>query len=240
MALSEKAKEDERGVVDHRCGCCCFYPQCLQSLASPVVYLICICILVFVQSMVVSGYSSAILTTIEHRYDLRSSEIGMIISGYDVSSMFTGIFVSYVGGHHHRTRWLGTGAIIMAIGSVSFSLPYFLGITYYANPNVNNAENDTTICNHSSISTVAPSEEDICDSQNPEQWVWATFIVAFLIIGIGASPIYCLGPTYLYDNVKPSKFPIYAGWYFKFYIIPNKLYGSHYKVVNRFIAYLML
>ena len=206
---SVASEEDEEGEVDHRCGLCCCYPQCLQPLAKPLVYLVCICALVFVQSMVVSGYTSAILTTIESRYELRSSELGLIISAYDIASLVAGVFVSYLGGTRHRTRWLGTGAIFIAIGSVCFTLPYFLGNTYYAQSSANGTSVDNNLL--CSSGTTILSSEDNCDEKSPERWAMVIFIIAFLIIGFGASPVYSLGPTYLYDNVKPSKFPVYAG-----------------------------
>lgn len=78
---------DPKSQHEEQCGCTCCYPSCLQPLAVPVSYLICICSLVFIQSLVVSGYSSGILTTIEKRYDLWSRELGYIISSYDITTM---------------------------------------------------------------------------------------------------------------------------------------------------------
>ena len=95
--------------------------------AVPGYFLFCMCLLVLVQSFIVSGYSSSILTTIERRYGLWSSELGLIISSYDITSVIAGILVSYFGDAHNRARWLSRGAILICLGSVGFSLPHFIG-----------------------------------------------------------------------------------------------------------------
>ena len=48
-------------------------------------------------------------------------------------------------------------------------------------------------------------------ARNPETWALGVFMAAFMLIGVGASPIYTLGPTYLYDNVNPARYPVYSG-----------------------------
>lgn len=47
--------------------------------------------------------------------------------------------------------------------------------------------------------------------KNPETWALGVFMVSFMLIGIGASPVYTLGTTYLYDNVKTGRYPVYSG-----------------------------
>ena len=59
-----------------------------------------------------------------------------------------------------------------------------------------------------SSSEVGEGDED-CD-KNPLRWAMVLFVLAQMITGIGAAPVYTLGPTYLYDNVKPSRYSIYA------------------------------
>ena len=198
------------GSTEHteKCGCCLCYPSCLQKLARPICYLICICSLVFIQSMVVSGYSSGILTTIEKRYELSGSELGLVISSYDIASLTAGIVVSYYGDQRNRATWLGRGALLICLGSITFSLPYFFGGKYVIPSSLNSTISGNNVCN----ATMPPTPED-CDEQSlvSDKWAFGIFMGAFAIIGFGSSPIYSLGATYLYDNVKTSRYPVYAG-----------------------------
>ena len=210
LVLTSKSGAASNDSIEHdeKCGCCMCYPNCLQKLAKPVCYLISICSLVFIQSMVVSGYSSGILTTIEKRYELSSSELGLVISSYDIASLTAAIVVSYYGDQKNRAAWLGRGALLICLGSIIFSLPYFFGGTYTISSSLNSTINGNSVCN----STVPPTEHDCAEeSLVSDKWAFGIFMGAFAIIGFGSSPIYSLGATYLYDNVKSSRYPVYAG-----------------------------
>ena len=120
---------DEKNV-DTKCGTGPCKPACLQSCAKPTTFLIGISLLVLVQSMLVSGYTSGIITTIERRFDLSSTEAGVVISSYEFTCMFATVFISYFGDKYNRAKLIGRGAIFIAIGAVIFTLPHFLGGTY--------------------------------------------------------------------------------------------------------------
>jgi len=47
--------------------------------------------------MVVNGFVNVVITTIERRYGLRSSESGLVAGGYDVASFICLIPISYYG-----------------------------------------------------------------------------------------------------------------------------------------------
>lgn len=47
--------------------------------------------------MVVNGFVNVVITTIERRYGLRSSESGLVAGGYDVASFLCLVPVSYYG-----------------------------------------------------------------------------------------------------------------------------------------------
>ena len=65
-----------RGHMDDAaCGCGSCKPACMQGCARPRAYLAAISALVLTQSMLVSGYTASIVTTIEQRYGLRSSQV---------------------------------------------------------------------------------------------------------------------------------------------------------------------
>ena len=74
-------------------------------------------IYIFFQSLVASGYTAAVATSIEQRYSLRSTEIGAIVASCDIGSLSTVVFVSWLGGTGNRPRWVAMGGIFVAIGT---------------------------------------------------------------------------------------------------------------------------
>lgn len=93
-----------------------------------------------------------VITTIEKRFGLRSSQTGLVASGYDIASFVCLVPVTYFGGRSgaSKPRWIGIGMALMGVGSLVFSLPHFLVGAYRAT----NAE--MNICSHeNSTSTVS-------------------------------------------------------------------------------------
>lgn len=74
------------------------------------------------------------ITTIERRFGLRSSQTGLVASGYDIASFVCLVPVTYFGGRKNasKPRWIGIGMIMMGLGSLVFSLPQFLVGSYRA------------------------------------------------------------------------------------------------------------
>lgn len=54
--------------------------------------------------MVVNGFINVVITTIERRFGLRSSQTGLIAGGYDIASFFLLIPVSYLGGRSKASK----------------------------------------------------------------------------------------------------------------------------------------
>lgn len=69
------------------------------------------------------------ITTIEKRFDISSQMSGAIVSTFELGNLLTIIFVSYFGTHRHIPRWIGTGIVVTAIGSLIFAMPHFMSIT---------------------------------------------------------------------------------------------------------------
>lgn len=92
-----------------------------------------------------NGFINVVITTIERRFGLRSSQTGLvcipdnlsvnnnfsllqIASGYDIASFLCLVPVSYFGGRlgASKPKWIGCGVVIMGIGMFIFALPHFL------------------------------------------------------------------------------------------------------------------
>lgn len=90
--------------------------------------------------LVVNGFINVVITTIERRFGLRSSQTGLVASGYDIASFVCLVPVTYFGGRlgASKPRWLGWGVVIMGLGSLTFALPHFLVGTYRASSSTSN------------------------------------------------------------------------------------------------------
>lgn len=106
--------------------------------------------------LLVNGCINVVITTIERRFGLRSSQTGLVASGYDIASFLCLVPVTYFGGRASasKPRWIGGGMALMGIGSLVFAMPHFLVAQYRAtsadinicSSNGNGNENSITVC----------------------------------------------------------------------------------------------
>ena len=73
-----------------------------------------------------AGLLSTVLSSIERRYHFSSTAAGFILSAFEISVVLVVVFVSYLGGRGHVTKWLGTGCILQGIGCLIFMSPQFI------------------------------------------------------------------------------------------------------------------
>ncbi|XP_055228334.2 solute carrier organic anion transporter family member 4A1 isoform X3 [Gorilla gorilla gorilla] len=184
------------------CGWWAFAPPCLQVLNTPKGILFFLCAAAFLQGMTVNGFINTVITSLERRYDLHSYQSGLIASSYDIAACLCLTFVSYFGGSGHKPRWLGWGVLLMGTGSLVFALPHFTAGRY-------EVELDA------GVRTCPANPSAACaDSTSGLSRYQLVFMLGQFLHGVGATPLYTLGVTYLDENVKSSCSPVYIAVFY--------------------------
>ncbi|XP_021915688.1 solute carrier organic anion transporter family member 4A1 isoform X3 [Zootermopsis nevadensis] len=199
-----------------KCGWCFFRPLFLQRYRTAKWVLFWLCWAGAVQGMVVNGFVNVVITTIERRFGLRSSQSGLVAGGYDIASFACLIPVTYLGGRPgaSKPRWLGWGVLLMGIGSLVFTVPHF-AVGPYRGTTHHSSTCQIFINTSTNTGDCSDFEEG---SEHHANHMWL-FLVGQLLHGAGASPLYTLGVTFIDENVSKKMSSVYLGIYYTTAII---------------------
>ncbi|XP_036165929.1 solute carrier organic anion transporter family member 4C1 isoform X1 [Myotis myotis] len=181
------------------CGWGSFRPQCLQLCNTPQGFLVHYCLLALTQGVVVNGLVNISISTIEKRYEMKSSLTGLISSSYDIAFCLLSLFVSYVGERGHKPRWLAFASFMIGLGALVFSLPKFFSGKYQ----LGSPFEDTCI--------IARNRTGCTSSSSSLSNFLYVFILGQLLLGAGGTPLYTLGTAFLDDSVPTHKSSLYIG-----------------------------
>ncbi|NWX74249.1 SO4A1 protein, partial [Alca torda] len=184
------------------CGWGGFTPGCLQLFNTSKGVLFFLCVASFLQGMTVNGFINTVITSIERRFDLRSYQSGLIASSYDIAACVCLTFVSYFGGNGHKPRWLGWGVLVMGLGSLLFALPHFTTGRYEAR-----SAAEVGVCGGNQSLPCAQAASSLSSYR-------FVFMLGQFLHGMGATPLYTLGVTYLDENVKTNYSPVYIAVFY--------------------------
>lgn len=174
--------------------------------------------------MVINGFVSVVISTIEKRFELTSTESGLIASGYDVACVACLLPITYFGGLAHKPRWIGTGVLLLSLGSFLFALPHFtVGHYSYESSHEHNvchrrqpnASHPKRPQDSDDVGTCAADDAEQDEEKSLQRQALSSYryllMLAQLLHGAGATPIYTLAVTYLDENLKAKLTPMYVG-----------------------------
>uniref|UniRef100_A0A914W9C0 Solute carrier organic anion transporter family member n=1 Tax=Plectus sambesii TaxID=2011161 RepID=A0A914W9C0_9BILA len=172
-----------------------------------------ICFLILVHGALCTGYMTSVITTIEKRFEIRSSTSGLVVSSYEFGSLLSVMIVSYYGSRGHIPRFIGIGTLVLTAGSFLFTLPHFL-----ASPpifNLTSINQKPALCELTNRTKSEPK----CDEGlfAGLQAASASHLVPILMLaqvflGIGGSPIFTLGTTYIDNQVDKESSSVYLAF----------------------------
>ena len=91
---------------------------------NPKLILGCLCAAGVVQGMI---FTNVVISTIERRFGLDSSQSGFVAGSYDLGSLIAIVPITYFGGRptSSKPRYISAGMLMIAIGAFTFLLPHF-------------------------------------------------------------------------------------------------------------------
>ena len=197
---------------EHDCQIGRFSFPCLRPCLTIKVFVFCMCLLMVVATAVSTGYLNSVITTIEKRFEIGSSVSGMIAASYELGSLVSVIFVSYLGSNRHIPKWIGMGVLVMGIGSLLFALPHIIAPKYTVQSGMSINSTDENICRGGPEKLAGGH----CIDEHSGNWGYVFLLIAAqILIGTGGTPILTLGITYVDNHVAKEKSPAYlGGWNF--------------------------
>lgn len=198
LAAAEPDVEFKQSIVDTRCGCLSIRPKCLQPLCKPSVMLVDLSWIALTQSFIVNGCINVVLPTLERRFQLKSIESGMIIASYNFANCIAIIPVAFFGTTRNKPVFVAGGAAVMGTGAFIFSLSHFIAPAYQYGKDIQD------------LCPAGPLPEDLCTGGDIRNYRFL-LMLGHAMHGVGTTPFYTLGVTYLDENVPTKQISTYLG-----------------------------
>ncbi|XP_064417995.1 solute carrier organic anion transporter family member 1C1-like [Latimeria chalumnae] len=162
------------------------------------------------------SYMKSTITQIERRFDIPSSLAGIIDGSFEIGNLLVIIFVSYFGAQLHRPKIIGTGCLLMSIGTFLIAMPHFFMDRYRYETSVPLSDNGTasaTSCMYCillSLSCSKPFVDTGCEKEAGSS-MWIYVFLGNTLQGIGETPVQPLGISYIDDFAREENVALYIG-----------------------------
>ncbi|EDV28793.1 uncharacterized protein TRIADDRAFT_11246, partial [Trichoplax adhaerens] len=175
-----------------------------QTLNNPKWLLAFTSLYVIISGMMISGFTAVAITSLETRFELRSTESGSLYSAYEVAAAIIGIVTSFYAGQGHKGRYLAVSAVIIGIGGLVFALPHWITDNYVAEGTVGSG-----LCYHNA--TISQNSANVCNNLgSPVRVFLYVFIFAQVLVGAGNNVLWTTGMAYIDENVSPTSSSVYV------------------------------
>jgi MFS family permease len=191
----------------------------MQRFANPKAFVVLLTLFSFSQSMLISGlnrryhceqrkYSIFLslgffpnsITSIQLQFGLSSTQMGALAGVYDGTVAIAALVLTHYAHRAHTPRWLARAMMTFAVGCVLFLLPLVVGPRYHPG--------------NAAVSELCDGTADQVDCQNHESHMYILFLLGMLVLGLGSTPIYTIGLTYLDDNISPEYLSLTLGVFY--------------------------
>lgn len=163
-----------------------------------------LCGAAFIQGFVVNGLVNVTLSPIQRRFQLSSSEMGMVASIYDIANVVLVLPVTFLCARQSKSLITGLSFTILGLGGIVYSLPHFLDDDYTSTLDISTSDGNGT-CHDSS------QQCDAIAGINQNQFYYGFFLAGQALNGIGAAALWTLGTVYIDENLGQKGAPIAIG-----------------------------
>ncbi|KAM4569493.1 solute carrier organic anion transporter family member 1C1 isoform 1-T2 [Odontesthes bonariensis] len=161
-------------------------------------------------------YMKSSITQIERRFDLSSSQIGLIDGSFEMGNLLFLAVVSHFGAKLHRPRLIAVGCFLMSVGAFLTGLTHFFMGRYTYDTVIqafqNNSVSIAACVDPLNIPEIQmePSVEDhaACERESSSH-MWIYVFLGNALRGIGETPVTPLGISYIDDFAKAENSPFY-------------------------------
>jgi len=195
------------------CGPACCSIKFLNRFRNPKWVLVFLSWAAFIQGFCINGLVNVVITTVEKRFSLQSTQTGIIASSYDIGSLIVMIPVAYLGGKlgANKPRWIACGLLILGLGSFVYTLPHF-STSSYTTRRDDDGES-VELCGSN------PTDEKCVGGTTGLSLYRFVFILGQLLHGAGAAPLITLGTTYLDENLDKATSALYIAIFQTWFVV---------------------
>ncbi|OAF72102.1 hypothetical protein A3Q56_00097 [Intoshia linei] len=229
----------DKAIKVYRYGFCGWSPDCFQKLNNSIFLLVCLCLVALLQGMVINGFVSVAISTLEKRYGLTSLQTGILAAFYDIVIVVVVIPVTYFATKTNKIkiigRFIGVSIILMGIGSLIFILPQFITPAYEYQ---NNSLTSSNFCTNATESIQSTCVENGYTGAH----IYVILMIGQLIHGVSCSTIFTITYIIIDENTNHKQSSVYTGIFYGFgvfgpalgYIIGGfllKVHGDFYRII---------